>query len=297
MPVNRPKVSVVMLTHNHFQETQRALNSIRSLTYPNLHVLVLDNGSSDETVRQLPREFPDVDFCCNGTNLGFAAGINVGLRAALQAGAEYLLVLNNDVTVHPRLVESLISAVDVSVGGVAPLIYTMEDPRRIWSAGFRRHPILLTMYGGARGNIDKGEYREPFAVDYVLGCAVLLPARILDRVGLFDESFFFYYEDLDLSIRIRAQGYRLIVAPQAIVWHQGAATAGQGSAFHSYHMARGSVVFFRKHARGTKYPLIVMYRFGSSLKKSVSYLSGHRWDLFWAHWRGIRDGWVSSLDI
>lgn len=289
-----PLVYVTIPTFNNYEDTRRALTSLQALTYPNFRIVVVDNGSTDETVARLPAEFPEVRLHCNSHNLGFAAGINVGLRVALDAGAEFVLVLNNDVVVEPRLLEPLIAAVNDDVGVVAPLIYALEEPGRVWSSGFRRHPLLLEMRGGLRGKLDAGQWQGPAEVDYLLGCALLLPARTLSEVGLFDEQYFFYYEDLDLSMRIQAQGYRLLMVPEAHVWHKGAATAGAGSPFHVYHMARGSAIFFHKYARGVLGALVLLYRLGSSLKKSLSFIVNGRWDLLGQHWRGVQDGWRVS---
>lgn len=289
-----PLIYILMLTYNHYDETREALASLQALTYTNYRLVVLDNGSTDETADCLPVEFPEVDFHCNPGNLGFAAGMNVGLRLALEAGADFALIMNNDVRVDPDLLQRLLSEAGPGVGALAPLIYWLDDPARIWSAGFDRDPLLLEMRGGARGQLDTGEWQDPIDVDYLLGCVVLLPASTLQAVGLFDERYFFYYEDLDLSLRVQAHGYRLRVVPGARVWHRGAGSAVSGSAFHVYQMARGSVVFFRCHARGLGRVLIPFYRLGSSIKKTLAFAGRRRWDLARAHWRGLRDGWRAS---
>jgi GT2 family glycosyltransferase len=289
-----PLVYIVVLTYNHCDYTRGALTSLLALSYSNYRVLILDNGSTDETPVQIPSEFPEFSFYCNPGNLGFAAGINVGLRMALEAGAEFLLVLNNDVQVDPHLLEPLVLAAGPDVGALAPMINSMEQHDRIWSAGFDRHPSLLEMRGGARGQLDTGQWSGPIEVDYLLGCALLLPAKVLREVGLFDERYFFYYEDLDLSLRIQARGYRLLVIPDAHVWHQGALSSEAGSAFHVYQMARGSVIFFRSHAGGLSRILVLLYRAGSSIRKSLGFAARRRWDLIAQHWRGLRDGWCVS---
>jgi len=295
--IDFPMVYVVILAFNHYEATRRALSSLQALTYPDFKVLVLDNGSTDETLVRLPHEFPEVHLHSNASNVGFAAGINVGIRIALEAGADYVFVLNNDVIVDPHILEPLVRAASADVGAVAPLIYSVEEPDRIWSAGFKRHPLLLEMRGGSRGKLANQQLQGMIEVDFLIGCASLLHAEVLREVGLFDERYFFYYEDLDLSMRIQAHGYRLLVVPSARLWHQGAATAGPGSPFNVYQMARGSVLFFRSHARGLQRPLILLVRTASSLKKSLGFMLSGRWNLVCQHWLGIRDGWCEPCGM
>jgi hypothetical protein len=124
---------------------------------------------------------------------------------------------------------------------------------------------------------------------------MLLDSSMLREIGLFDERYFFYYEDLDLCLRIRRQGYRLITVPQAKMWHKVAGSAGMGSAFRTYHMARSGVIFFRTHARGFQRPASFLFRAGSALKSSLKFLLTKRYHLLRHYWQGLWDGWwVSS---
>jgi len=291
---NLPFVYVVILTFNHCEYTLKALESLSKLTYPNYKLLVVDNRSTDGTIEAIREEFPFVEIIVNPANLGFAAGINRGLRLALNRGADFILIINNDVIVDPSMLTYLVEAMGPEIGAAAPLIYYMDDPRRIWSIGFSKHPLLLEMRGGARGQIDHGQWQAPFEVDYLLGCAVLLNSLMLKEVGLFDEQFFFYYEDLDLSIRAQRRGYRLITVPQARIWHKGAGSAGVESEFMVYHRARGSVIFFRKHAHNWQKPAIFLFRIGSALKTSLKFLLRRKSHLFQAYWKGLIDGWYTT---
>lgn len=285
-----PLVYVVLLTYNHWEETRQALHSLVQMTYPNYRLLVVDNQSTDGTIDQLQSGFPEIEFLINPCNLGFAAGINVGLRHALERGAEFILIINNDVVVAPSMLEYLIEAMTPDVGAAAPLIYSSDNSGRIWSSGFIKHPFLLEMRGGDRGRIrELGE--QPFAVDYLLGCALLLRSSVLKQVGLFDEQYFFYYEDLDLSLRIQEGGHRLITVPKAQMHHVGAGSAGKDSPFRVYHMARGSVIFFGTHTHGFQYFVVFLFRLLSSVKKSLLFVCKGDFDLLRSYWQGLKDGW------
>ena len=135
-----PLVYVVMLTFNHYPDTRRALSSLGQSAYPNYRLLVVDNHSTDETVMRLRQDFPRVELIANPANWGFAKGINIGLRDALQKGAEYILVINNDVLVAPSMLGRLVEAMAPGVGATAPLIFALDASKRVWSSGFWRHP-------------------------------------------------------------------------------------------------------------------------------------------------------------
>jgi len=284
-------VYVVMLTFNHYADTLQALDSLGGSTYPNFRLLVVDNHSTDGTVSHVRDSFPHIEVLENPVNLGFAAGINVGLRKALDEGAEFVLIVNNDIVVAPSMLEHLVAAMAPGVGASAPLIYELEAPERVWSSGFTRHPVLLEMRGGARGKSAPADWTHPFEVDYLLGCAMLLSSSVLQDIGFFDERFFFYYEDLDFCVRARQAGYRLLVVPQAKMWHKGAGSAGQNSPFRVYQMARGSAIFFGTHARGSQRVASLLFRSGSALKSSLHFILRGQFSLLRSYWRGIWDGW------
>jgi len=286
---SHPRVHVVMLTYNHCEYTLQALDSLGKMTYPNYELIVVDNHSTDRTVEMVEERYPNVTLLVNPSNLGFAAGINSALRLSLDQRADFILIVNNDILVASSLLTHLVAAMEADVGAASPLIYCLDAPKRIWSAGFSKHPLLLEMRGGARGQIDSGQWRRPFEVDYLLGCAMLLNSAVLREVGLFDERYFFYYEDLDFSLRVRRRGYRLVTVPQARMWHKGAGSAE--SAFRVYQMGRGSVIFFRTHAQGLRRPAVFLFRSGTALKKTLEFLLRKRPHLVRHYWRGLLDGW------
>lgn len=284
-----PLVYVIVLNYNRQEDTLRAIASLKGMTYPHFKLLLVDNHSSDATVERVQSLYPDVDILGLPQNLGFAGGSNRGIAYALQRAAEFVLLMNNDVLVDPDMLSELVKAMEPDVGASAPLIYYMSNPRQIWSAGFCRHPVHLAIRDGMRGQIDEGQWHDPWEVDYLLGCALLLRGIMLNQVGLFDERFFFYYEDLDLCIRTQNQGYRLLIVPTARMWHQVAASASFDSPFRAYHLALSSVLFFRKHTRGLRRWMTFLFRAGSVVKTTLRLLWQGKTQVLAAHWRGL---WV-----
>ena len=288
----QPCVYIVLLSFNCVDYTVRALKSLSDLTYSNYRSVIVDNNSATGVVEVIREKFPHMKLLVNNKNLGFASGINRGIRYAMGKGADYVLILNNDVVVEPDLLTCLVDAMKPDVGASGPIIYSLEEPQRIWSVGFSQHPVLYEMRGGARGLMDSGQFTAPFEVDYLVGCAMLLNVSALKQVGLFDERYFFYYEDLDLSLRFRRQDYRLLTVPRAKVFHGIGVSSGKLSRFRSFHKARSSVIFFRTHARSMQIPAIMVFRALSAIRVSFRYILLRKFDLLSSYWKGIHEGLI-----
>jgi GT2 family glycosyltransferase len=214
-------------------------------------VVCVDNGSSDRSPDEVAATFPDVQVLRLPGNLGFAGGMNVGLRAALEAGADYAVTLNNDLIVEPGFAEPLVVAAgDPKVAAVSSQILFADPPDRIWYAGARFRPGR----GHHGRNLHYGKpplAREtpPYATDRACGATMLVPRSALEGVGLFDESLFAYFEDVDWSLRARARGLSVLVVPASVVRHKvSAASGGEASATAIYYSLRNGLVVAERHA-------------------------------------------------
>jgi len=296
-PPNPARVDVVLLTWNQREDTLECLRSLARMSYRSYRVLIVDNGSSDGTAEAIRREFPRIEVLRSEMNLGFSGGFNAGLRHALEDGAEYLLVLNNDTVVAPNLLDELMAHSAASdVGMLAPKIYYSNDPGRIWSVGGRRSWWNYEMIDTGNGQHDRGQWEQVLERDYLVGCAILLKRELLEQVGLFDERFSpIYYEDVDLCLRARSAGFRLLLVPSAKLWHKVASSGGGvGSPRERYLMARNSVLLFRKHVRGWRWLIVFPYRFGSAIKTSLRLVLAGRFRSLIAYWKGVADGLQSE---
>ncbi len=220
------QIHVVILSWNRREDTLACIGSLLQSSYAPLRVMVCDNGSTDNTPAVVRATFPEVEVRSLGQNLGFAAGMNVGIRHALAAGAEQILILNNDTLVAPSMIEQLAAHVATDVGIVAPLILYASQPDLIWSAGGKCSRWTLEQTHALRGQRDHAHWPAILERDFVPGCAMLLSRSVLESVGLFDERFFMYYEDSDFCLRVRQAGFRILLAPGARMWHKVAASSG-----------------------------------------------------------------------
>ncbi len=264
MATEIPLVFCITLNWNHFDDTFSFLTSCARQTYPRIRILVVDNGSTDGSAAEFGIRCPGVEQISNPANLGFAGGMNAGMRYALTQGADFLFVANNDVILAPDTITLLVRAAlacDSALTG--PAIYHTAQPERIWSAGAWRNPLTLELATAWPG----GPAGEPIAVDYACAGAVLISRACLEQIGLFDERFFMYYEDNDYCLRARAAGLRIYIVPGASAWHKVAASSGGvDSPGERYHMALSSVLFFRKHVRGWRWAVVLPYRSASAVK-------------------------------
>jgi GT2 family glycosyltransferase len=216
--VTAPRVRIVVVHLDGWKWTSACLEAVRKLAYDPFAAIVVDNGSTDGSGERVAAAFAEIEVIRSERNLGFAAGANIGMRAALADGAEYVWLLNNDARPEPQALAALVESAerDDRIGIVGSIL---EEPDgQVWGGG-RLSRLARTRPARSAGKID-----------YVSGASMLLRRGLLEEVGLFDESFFFYYEDAELCLRAHARGWRLAVAPGSSVAHALGATMGSSFA-------------------------------------------------------------------
>ena len=246
-----PAVTAVVLDWNGGTEAVEAVESLAASVYANLRTILVDNASRVPAIDEIRRRHPDVVAIANPSNLGYAGGNNVGIRAALAGGARYVLVLNNDARVRPDTVAELVRVAqsDDRVAAVGAKILQAEHPARLWMAwgevSWRQSLVRLV----GQDRLDGPSFARERDVAWVSGCGLLLSRRALDEIGLFDEDFFAYHEEVDWCARARARGLRIVYAPRAEVLHRGEGSSGGGRyvSRKQYFVARNSVLFARRH--------------------------------------------------
>lgn len=262
------KVSVVILNWNGINDTIACLKSIQELLVSEykLSVIVVDNKSSDGSLEKLGKiklGESGIKLLANSANYGFAKGNNVGLKYAIESGAEYVLVLNNDTEVDSLALQNMIIFMNENpaFGAVSPKIYfsrgyefhktryqKSELGRVIWYAG--GDIDWDNVYGVNRGvdEVDAGQFREKKETDFSTGACSLLRVEALKKVGLYDEKYFMYLEDVDLSIRMKKGGWKIGYCDRAYVWHKVAQSSGIGSDLNDYFITRNRILFGSRYA-------------------------------------------------
>jgi GT2 family glycosyltransferase len=286
-----PLVYAVTVNWQRPDDTLECLVSLYTQDYPQLKVLVVDNGSQDGSVERFRERYPQAEILALPENLGFAGGYNRGIQTALERGAQFVFILNNDATVAPEAVRLLVESHRPDIGLLAPLIFYTSAPDHVWSAGGRISRWTLEKDDRWTNRSDWQTWPASIEQDFVTGCSVLFPRATLLQVGAFDEAYRMYYEDMDLCYRVRKSSKRILLIPAAHAWHKVATSSGgRDSPQERYWMARSSVMFFRKHARGLQKAIIPIYRSLSAVKTTLKLLIQGRTASISAYWRGLWHG-------
>ena len=249
----RPLISVVVLNWNGAADTLACLDSLACLTYTNFNVVVVDNGSTDDSLARLQSYSAPYPLALleNGLNLGYAGGNNVGTRHALQNGADFVLLLNNDTTVAPDLLERLLEAAqrNPDAGIFSARIMYFDVPERVWFDGARWNPSGLRLEWPGQEAEEHTLGTLDHDTDYASGAALFFRAQVARQIGLLDESFFLVWEEVDWCFRARKAGWRNIVVPAAKVWHKiGVSFGCESSPLRTYFSVRNELLWFSRHA-------------------------------------------------
>ena len=246
-------------------DTVECLRSIEKCSYPAYEVVVVDNGSTDGSVERLKKDFKDVVYIENKENLGYTGGNNVGIRYAIGKGAEYIWLLNNDTTMKVDALIRLIEAADKDPlsGLLGPKILQMENPEHAY-AMMGRLNMWFPWPDRMEGEDESKVTGEAVCVDFLSGSALLVKRKFVDKVGLLDERFFFYWEENDWCERGRKAGFSSVFVPDAVVYHKGGGTSGKGwNEFTAYYLVRNWIFFMRKHAAARYWITFIPFLIGS----------------------------------
>lgn len=246
-------VAAIVLNWNGRDDTLACLESLASSDWPRLTMIVVDNASDENVAPAVTARFRDTIVVRNQTNLGFAGGMNAGLRRVLEPELEvdYALLLNNDTVVGASMIRGLVDAAQQrpDAGIVSPLVLHRDAPEIIYSAGMRCD--LRRCYQGpplGQGERDHGQFHGVREVDAVSGAAMLVPIDVVREVGMLDDELYLYIEDVDWALRMRDAGRAVYVAGEAHLWH-GVSTSSGGkySPQISYYQTRNTFVVCSRH--------------------------------------------------
>ncbi|HLR24626.1 MAG TPA: glycosyltransferase family 2 protein [Fodinibius sp.] len=247
---DKPNVYIILVNWNGWKDTVECLQSLQKLDYPNYSIVVVDNGSTDQSVQQIRQRFPDIHLIENEENLGFAGGNNVGIRNALEREADYIWLLNNDTVVEKQalthLVERMEKEPDLGICGSRLIYYHRRDTIQVLGGGRYNKWLATTENFGEHQPV-----KEPFdrleiekELDFIIGASMLVSPKFIDEIGLLSEDYFLYYEEIDWGIRA-GSAFKLGFAPESIVYHkEGASTGasnrrkGQKSRLSDYYLVK-----------------------------------------------------------
>ena len=252
-------VNLFVLNWNGRDLTLDCLSSLEKITYPNVKVYVIDNGSSDNSVTAIRNQFSDYEIIELPENYGFARGNNAGFELVKQK-ADYTIFLNNDTIVDPNFVEPLINAMESNstVKQSTPKIFYADNLDYIWFGGGK-----VSLWAGWIRHLgirqkDSMQFSFDRNVDYATGCCVCMRTVDFESIGMFDESFLMYGEDVDLSLRFRKQGGQILFVPESKIWHKVSSSIGTQFSIRKWKRKNiGKIKIVTKHVHPAQLPIVM----------------------------------------
>lgn len=298
--MSEPSVAVILLNWNNLEYTLPCIESLKKCTYPNFRIVVIDNASEDDSV-QILQEIDNITVISNEENLGFAGGNNVGISHAINEGFEYVMLLNNDTLVEPDFIEPLVQKMKetASVGAIQPKMYFVHDRKLIWNAGG-----YFNSFWGYTSTIRSKEYKASYDVakttDWITGCCMMVPVKLVQEVGMLDARYFIYFEDVDWSFRISEAGKSLCYEPKSVIYHVAGAsgkTKTRGKEGYltprvHYLTVRNHMFLLRSHTPAYLWPSRFVYQVFKMAGYTVYFVVRGRWTKLKAVWKGFIDGFV-----
>lgn len=271
---NKPRIYTIVLNWNNYEDTRKCVESLQEATYPNLKIVVVDNGSSDGSDKRLREDFPEHAFVPNQANLGFSRGCNTGIRVALEdQDCAYVLLLNNDAVVPPGFLEKASDSAerDGRIGLVGGKLLHSPESKVISYAGGHidrwRGRVVIRGFNEK----DRGQYDKAGEVGFVTGALMLIKREVLEKVGLLPEEYFFGVEEWDYSLTVQQAGYRLYYVAEFVAYHKGDGSHWNYDPRFNYVGYRSKLIFQEKYLPKGLFPVwkIVLFFYARFRARSV----------------------------
>ena len=249
------ELAIILVNWNQYELTNSCVKSILNCSYKNFKIILVDNCSKDKSVTKLKKDFPNVHFIQNNSNLGFTGANNKGIQYAKSEDYEYIMLLNNDTEVDENFIEPLLNRLnsEKELGAVQPLILNFQNKKTVWNFGGRFNkffgiPVTLNK------NIELNSLQNESLTEWISGCCFVFRSSLVDLIGYLDDDYFVYYEDADYSLKIKNTGYNLGIVNESIIYHhegkswiQKKSWEGLVSPYTHYLNIRNHIYFIKKH--------------------------------------------------
>ncbi|MEL6918575.1 MAG: glycosyltransferase family 2 protein [Bacteroidota bacterium] len=290
MATQQPLVSIISINYNESEVTMEMLDSLKNQSYDNIEIIIVDNASPNDNPDRIKELYPGINLIKSQKNLGFAGGNNLGVKAAK---GSYFLFVNNDTIIPENFIAPLVNTLeqDDSIGMVSPKIKFHWDPSLIQYAGYtpmsrwtiRNHSI------GYREK-DNGTYDEPGETASIHGAAMMVPRRVVEKVGNMAELYFLYYEEHDWAEMIKRAGYKIYYQPKSYILHKESISTGKSSPLKTYYISRNRIVFARRNFKPLSLVVSLLFQvFVSIPKNTITFILKNQFEHLRAFWSAI--GW------
>lgn len=290
--VEQPLVSIISVNFNQIQVTLELLESLRNISYSNLEIILVDNGSRENSSNLISQKYPEITYIFSEKNLGFSGGNNLGIQASK---GDFLFFINNDAEITEGCLELLLDLFDSipELGIVSPRICydpKLTDNQQIiqYAGATHVHPMTARNQILGEKQVDRGQFNEAKETAYVHGAAMMIKREVVEKVGKMPEEFFLYYEELDWSEQIRNAGYKVYVEPNALVFHKESLAVGKNSTLKTYYHTRNRIFFVRRNRSWNQIIVFYLFLFFFTIpKNSLVFLKNKEWGHMAAFYKGI----------
>ena len=262
-----PKVFMIVLCFNGVELTVECIESIYNQDYSSIETCIVDNGSEDETIPFVSARFPKVRLIQNHNNLGYALGNNKGIEYTLGAGADIVMLVNNDTRLHESCVQTLVNGLqsDPKRGIIGPMVYTWDKDQTISSAGGKIDWCYADAENEGMGEKDHGQFHERL-VDFINGCGIMASREAIAKTSGLDPKFFMYWEETDWCFRVKNAGFNVFFEPLATMEHKQTIRNVELKPTTLYYMTRNRFLFFSRHSPKKLKPLGLMRALNGTLR-------------------------------
>lgn len=298
-------VAIILVNWNSYDFTNDCIYSLKKASYPNFKILVVDNGSADQSGQRLQQEHPDVITLFSPENKGFTGGNNIGFEYAIQQGFDYAMLLNNDTFIAPDFLDHLVNYMEAhpETGAVQPRIHFNHNRNLLWNGGTQFFYSIGWAYTSGENQLPKPSHLVIKNMPWITGCAFLTRTSILKQTGLLAPNLFIYSEDVDLSFRIRQLGHQLTYIPESIVYHIAGSSnkkkvkdkEGTVNPIVHYLNQRNRIWLQKKYTPWYFIPTVILFNFFYSTLIMGYFAARRRPKKFMAIVNGIKDGLKGSI--
>ena len=294
--IQNNKVAIIIVNWKQYELTKSCLSTLKSSKFNDFQIILIDNESNQKDLNDLKNQFDQVKTFTSEKNLGFTGANNIGINYAIKNQFEYVMLLNNDTEIDKNFINPLLEAFQKynKLGAVQPVIMNFYQNKKVWNAGGN-----LNKFFGYTSVIKKPKYINR-KIDWITGCCILIKTVVIKKVGLLDENFFAYYEDVDWSIRIKKAGYDLAVVKSSLIYHHGSkaskneSSEGTLSPFVHYLNIRNHIFLLRKNKDIFNSFGILVFQFFKILSYSLYFTIRLRINKLKMVYNGLKDGFRNN---
>ena len=290
--VKNSKVAIIIVNWKQYELTKSCLFSLKKINYNDYQIILIDNESNLKELKVIKNQFDNIITFSNERNLGFTEANNIGIKHAIKNEFEYVLLINNDTEVEKNFINPLLDSLEKNknLGAVQPLILNFVNRKKVWNAG----GFLNKFFGYSYVNKNKELIKNN--IDWITGCCFFIKVEVIKKIGLLDESFFAYYEDVDWSIKIKNTGFDLAFINSSVIYHHGSKSSqnelseGTLSPFVHYLNIRNHILLLRKNRDIFNSIGVLLFQFFKIISYSIYFILRLRINKLNMVYKGLIDG-------